>query len=1034
MMTKKMKRGLLFVALGACVVATATLGASAMTRADETFETASPLKPEYTVGEIVTLPRGSFNVGGKTLPATTYVISPDGVKKRGNEATLAVAGNYTLVYEAIADGKTYTEEKTFSVYAPKYSVDNSVATFQCATREFLRETYVYDSETQKGVYTKEGTETGEGMYLTLVEGATFTYNKVFDLSGYTANDCVFKCNVLGGESGGAPFYQLTLRLTDVYDVNNYIEFVLWKNGTAATYMRAGSCGQPTAGLSGTSVSKTHGTWTRVSFNNNASGTAQPVNGLCRSIEDAWDVGFDYETKKVYTTPIGISDDFVCELDDTKFFQTPWSGFTTGECLVSISATDFNDATGTIFIQSLMGETATDFKDNKLLDTNAPVITMDLGAYTEETLPFAVVGQEYAVFDVHATDFLSGCEPVVARVYYENKTTQRTNVTLQNGKFIPKAEGNYTIVYTVRDYFGNESSTSVVVPCIKATDKPFSITLDETGDRRVYVGTDGKIDGVTVKNASGETIVKITAEKDGKTWAIDENTLMFRPETTGKYTIRYSVSDYVGQTSEKTYEVEVYYDGNPVYNEEIVLPKYLLAGEKHVLPTLDAWDYANGKVTRVQSVVSVKEGENAVRTLNGTEYVPATVADGTFVEITYTATTATGKATKTYKVPCYNTFSEPGVYDKSKLFIASEGVTRAYEKTTNSATLYATYAFIKDGVLSFVNALPADKFSVQYRIVNGDFTALHFYLTDTVDPTQRIQGTFHKAQTGVQFSVNGGSRYDLSVFDFANPNKTIDIGFNNVTVQFETDNGNSAYAVTETVDGKPFAGFTSGAVYFEIVVEGVNTEGTTKLAIQKICNQTITDSASDGADPELAIITDYRDEYELGDTVTLRKSTAKDVIKPYTYIYITVYDVQNKPTTAEDGTLLDKVAVDRDYTIKFSDYGSYKVKYFYGEDKDALLEYEFLFNVVDRTLPTVELKNLKTEYKVGDTITLSATATDNVTMTTDVAITVEDCNGVIMTYKQGTSYKFTKAGRYVVQAYVYDDNGNYNATSVVITVS
>ena len=1000
-------------------------------KAESVFDASLTLESSYEQGEVVSIPQGSFKVGDDTVTAESYVVLPSGAKKRTDGFTLEETGKYTVIYTATVNGETLTEEKTFMCYARKSSVDALNATIAYEDRAFIN--YGKTDETTASGY--QETVIG-GLDVKLTQNATFYYNSIIDVSGYDGTKPFFTYYSTAIKNNYPVWLMLTVRLTDVYDPDNYIEILFDKYGSLnldskmPAYFRARVGEQPSMGLNGTQLKKDYyGCWTPASWDYTQATTGNQVDKS---------IGFylDYEGKKVYN----YLGKLVADLASTSYFAEPWQGFTTGEVYLSVYASEFNDSEGNIFITNIGGDTGATLGEKYLQDTDAPIISVDYDTYAADKLPTAVVGQPYQVFAANAIDFYSGVKSLQTNVYYNYHSAERVNVTLDGDTFVPKYEGAYTIEYVAEDRSGNKRTLTVGVTAVKQIGSGLNVYTVGEEQTSGFVARNIPIAEYAVENASGNYRVEITATKGDSVYEINAETLLFNVKQEGSYTITYTVTDYVGCKDTYSYTLEVTPDNDPVFLNELIMPKYLLAGCNQVLPTLVAYDYKQGGA-EVKTKISVQADGLPVEQLDSNVFAPAMKYVGKTVTITYTAQTATGSSSQTYTSECVSILKDEtaektpaanisGNIQKTSLFVTSESVVPGYGKVTEKDTSeYAQYTFSENGTLAYVNPLLASKFAIQFNITKGNFGILNVYMTDVEDKTQRAKYTLINRNTYVGFKLNDGIEYRLNKQSFNKPQESFNIEYNWQDAEILFENGDTAFSLTN--DGSKY--FTSGKIYFEM--EMLEVTGESKIVIQKVRNQMFTASARDNGAPEGTMLGEYKRNYDLGSVVELYDFVGGDAIDPTiceVKMWAQYQQADGSFTLMQDvgGEKIDGVDPSKGYRIQLNAFGSYKITYEVTNGNS----YDFMLNVKDFKDPEVTWTyELADEYKVGDTITLSATATDECTDEMKLYYTVKTVKGIIVFFNEASEYTFTEKGEYVVYAYTYDGNENYGFVRKTITV-
>ncbi len=984
------------------------------------FTTDKPLAERYYVGETLEIPAGTFSDG--TRAQNVIVTYPDGARKKTDRITFSDAGRYVIEYSATVGEDIISKKKTVLACERKFAVDKATVSAR----------YMENVPFKAGAGI---TETANGIYAELAEGTNFVYNKVFDLTDKTKDDIVFSANIIASADGYADFWDLTVRFTDVYDESNYIDAVLWHSGNAdhaidlkndtTNFMRAGVSGQPTVAKNwnenGIVQVDKYGKWVDVTMMN----SDRNENNFGSTL----DISFDYAEKKIYgpNRRYQYSDRAIIDLGSVEYFEKPWKGFTTGECTVSVFAGRFQKSKGAVFVRKIFSDASSAFRDNYLVDETKPTVSVDFDGYSESDLPFAVVGKPYKLFSATANDALGKVKNVETRVYFNYGSAAPISVTVSDGKFVPSAAGAYTAVYTCEDYFGNVGKREVFINCSAPSE--FSASLESGYPTVGETGTETEIARVEVSGASGKVDTKVSAKCSGAVYEIDYEKGKFRPEQDGTYTVTYKMTDRAGREKELSYDLEIQAGNAPVFISDVSLPMYFVAGYEQILPSLDAVDYKDG-AKKVASEIWVKEGDAAERKLTDGKLTPAAIGAPYELKVIYKATGKYGTGEKKYSVDCYSVFKGgvAGQIDKSALFVADSGVTAGFATAIASdSSEYATYSATSDGGITYINPLPANNFSLNFVIPANanDFSSVLFTLA-APDGSERLEIVFAKGESNaLMFGVNGSPLKTLSGYSFGSDDRRITFSYSDLTRTVSTDNGNVTTVVSAGADGGEFKGFESGKVYLH--AEFVGVTGSAKIAVQRICNQSLANSTRDNGDPMLVLNGEYGKRFSKGATVSLFGAVCLDMIDPSVTATLTVRSPSGAMVTDADGVVLDKADAEKSYRITLSEYGAYVLEYKYDG-----LSLDYRLNVVDEEPPVITVStDMTASYKVGQTVTFSATATDNATAETIVYVRVIDVTGKAELLSG--DYTFSAAGKYKVIFFAYDERGNLGQMIYDLTV-
>ncbi len=984
------------------------------------------LQTSYLQGETLRIPEGMFT-GEDDLKAETFVRFPSGIVVLREEITLQNVGEYEVVYRAKKGNETIEESKKFVVQLEKYTVDKNSASIE----------YVENVALKDGVV--------EGLKVKLPQGAKFTSNRVFNLNEYPSAENLLHGYIFAETQGIYGAKAVTFRFTDLYDAENYFDVVVDAayddgNGSGMSYYRTGAHNQTTSGWGGNTNEKDYDGIDDNDPNKQAenrlhvgdygawAGALQWSVAENLSTTQAVAFSMDYKTKEVYGQGV-YPGKIIADLDSVEDFgQNTWNGFTTGECTLSVFASNYN-ATAVTLLFTQLGDETTQMRDNVFVDTQPPVISLDMQGVEEKALPEAVVGCAYPVFTATAKDAYCGSASLDVSVIYNKSGSSRKNVSIIDGHFTPDRTGVYTIVYTAKDAFGLTQVKEINVPCnLSATELEISLSQSEGS---ALTGTYVTLPQATVVGAHGTYSVTVKAILNGEEGIIEGN--QFRPMQAGAYTVSYTAKDFTGQTATANYALLVNVSDKPVFMDEVVMPRYMIGGYEHKLPILPAYDFhKNGAA--VDTEIWIKEGDNAERKIDGNFFTPALSDSPYDLTVTYLAKTVTGEERKSYTVPCYSYKVGEGA-EKNKMFVVDEGITADYASLRGS-TQYAY--FFTSGTqgesksIEFVNAVYANGFASNFSLLaeSANYKKLNVYLTDAVDSSLQIKVSYFLDGEGVRVAINDGTQYATSY-----EQSDLSLQFDNQDSAFLLDGGSSKYAVTTTLQGLPFSGFTSKKVYVTYEMEGI--EGNAGLVVNSINGQNLTNSTSERSlvEAEVVLNGSYTSRAALNTTMKILSGVCMQVSAPYATATVTVRSPQGEVLIASDGTRLEGVSIDEEYAILLSEYGSYEVEYAIVGSEDVT---SYFITVVDGVAPEIAYKTMpKQSYSLGETMQIAAIGVDNLTDSENMeVIFVMETPAGLCKYLGADSveYRFRKVGTYRVRAFTSDEYGNYgyHVTTIEVT--
>lgn len=559
--------------------------------------TSEEIADTYAYGVEFNAPDGKIVYNGKEINAeSVYIKFPDGTMKSGKNHLLSVIGKYTIVYTAAHEGKTLTAEKTFKVNENAYVVSSSASSVE----------YVQDLKTTE-------TENDSGLKVVLAEGESFQYNDIIDISNSTTEIPLIKIypysySILADNVAVEAYYTI-IRLTDYYNPDNYVEvsmgFYLANAalGRYHPYVVAGASGQTKSGVgpySGTSTARRivyiDNERYRVYYGTNDYGTEMdatpnvPVNGVDINNFDNYgmSVYYEAETKRIYVREKYMH--LITDLDDAAIYdRNLFTGFTTGEVLLSVYANDYQTNTATYEIEEINGVKGAALNNFELVDHIKPVITLSNDADNF----YIAKGEEFTLFSANAKDKnLVG--NVNAYVYYEYGSSYQTSVYVKDGKFTPNRNGEYTIVYIAKDSFGNETKKTVTCTCISAENNKL-VHFNTSPVTEVRAGETTVLNDYTLTSVNTGAFVNTYAVFEGDSsekLAIDAETRKFFPRNVGEYEIIFEYGDVI-KTYTYSYKINVSTSDN-VYMDEPLLPKYLIKDAKYSFEPVCAETYTEKK--------------------------------------------------------------------------------------------------------------------------------------------------------------------------------------------------------------------------------------------------------------------------------------------------------------------------------------------------------------------------------------------------------------------------------------------------------
>lgn len=952
---------------------------------------------EYSLGKVFTIPTAKIKVGDKTVDSEyAYLVFPSGKASDKSPIVLDEEGIYQLVYTATVDGEKVKAIKNITVNKGIFKVGNE------------------NSSVYYGANSK--LPSVEGVVLSIVNGDTFVYEEIIDLSDNTKNDALIKFTMPTTDRGKADVEQLVIRLTDIYDESNYLE-VFVKNvadvgewALSQAYITAGARGQTAGGWENAPSGSIFHTNNYYGFPVGFGMAGVPFGtGVC----DILTLSYDFSENAMYADSaiyVGRGD-MIADFNDVESFLNVWDGFATGEVRMTIRGVGYKAEAMNAVITCIDGEAP---KQVITTDT-APIIKVELP--TEDGIPYAIVGKEYTIFNASAHDAHDGVTDVATHVYYNYGKANQTVCNVENGKFVPSRSGVYTIVYTAIDNMMQTAKKAVAVEVIDGE----GLTVDVTNQKsKGYTGKSVVLfDEIICNNPSGNTTITVLV--DGEEISPVNGVYSFVPLKDGAHTVEVKVADYV-----KEEIVSFVYNSARNYNPEIfddvLLPKYIIQGEKFAFPSLSGYDFSSGSAKEHKTKISVKENGGEEIAVDGNVYAPTQT--GT-LEVIYTVDIGGRTNRKSFTTEVIS------VFEGEDLRIA-----KFFRPVSGNPEIVAGNNYIsiiadKTASVEFVNRVQVKDFYMTFVVSESKnkFNRINIYLTDILDPSKQVKFTYGKNMDGTaNFSVNDGASLAVDA-SFIDASKNFMLSFANGVAYGSATLKND---VTTYLDGRAYEGFSGNMAYLTIEMAGI--AGQSELCLKNINRQSLNNANKDRVAPQILIDAIFGDR-TINDVITIQNGFAADVLSNYLEFTLKIDSPDGKPAVATDGTVMDGVHNDPTgtYQLKLSSYGDYYIEFYavdgYGKDKTL----SYYVNVLDRVAPEITLGSAVKNAKVGETIEVAkCTLTDNITKDVSVYICVEKPDRSCDTVVDG-KFVANVAGEYTVRYMAWDDAGNYVFKSYTITV-
>ncbi len=962
------------------------------------------------------------------------------------EVALDEVGEYTLVYTFNTDKGAMRAEKKFTVSGDTFEVTSDLSSV----------TYGKLTVANKGTvngFQFDDYDSGEGLIVTLADGDVFRYNKPFNLAEYDGNGIIemllkdsSQHNTTKGGAG-----QLFVTLTDCYDSSNTVTLMLHDTGAANYYyMRAYASGQQetscsvvtdlTKNYTNTQIYKSgyfanrqnyadfvENDWEYAEakylvYYGSVSGTAYGQN----MYKGAFEWQFDYESKNVsvqmkdgYGHSVGNPEypEFVTELDNADIYGADvFKGFTTGEVYLSIQGAEYATETTTIEIKSIFGNR--DIAQSVHADVVAPVLTVDYQPTVGKTI-YAAKGQPTKLFDAVATD-LNLVGGVKTAVYYNYGTEIESKIPVTDGYFTPSMLGQYTIVYTAYDSFGNSAKVEIPVMSVVA-EKGISIQTEELAT--MVAGQRVTLPEYTIVNvnASAAVDMEIIAKSANDERKIDTDTLSFTPLYAEEYEIIYRFSDnvYADEYSYKVTATRGSAEDSLIEGAVGALPRYFIKNLSYSIEKKYAYTFGADAPNTVLAKCAISYDEGATYTDVDESNFTITGDGSAIVKYYYGNASICSDAIPIIDVN-YNTGDEEKPFQMEKYF-QGDFVASA----TSTELTYQSNKKVGDNTLEFINNVALSKFILIMKVSEGlsNFAGLQVTLYDYYNRNVKTTMLYEEINGVLHFSVNGGWKYRLSG------------SMTDKNLRLANSGGMLSFGGSEAV--MVDFGFSSDRCLMDISLLGI--DGAAGISLLQLNGQTLAGIDVDFTRPDVFYKTMLGNR-KLGEVVTVYEMSAIDVLSSVLDgdIYVSMRDPDRNILVSTDGVQLNNASALRSYQVKLDAYGEYRITYDVTDTLFNNVRVTVVLNVRDNVAPTAtfidgSVDGGKVEIAKGTShMVKELSVSDNITAEKNIRIFVTVFDRSYQKVKLvNNSFTIKEGEEYTVVYLCYDEENNMTSVSYTI---
>jgi len=968
------------------------------------------LEKNYGKGVEFVVPSASITIDGETVNASSRIKFPSGVSYSNLTVSLTEIGEYTISYFAVTKKGNYQFDKKFNV------VESKSELFVDANNK----TDVYESNVW---FNQKET----GVMLSMKAGARVTYKNPIDLSISGRSDFFITYYVVPNTIGNADFGALRFILTDIYDESNYIEILCKDSGAVNTggigaYVQASPLGQKLAmgnERSGFDNGQTNasGYITLAGFRGNVFPTHK---------KSMLQGGFalEYDSKKIYPNNaygFAISGEYstlyeITDLDNPDYYETPWKGFTDGKCYLTIVPEQVGSRAN-LLITSVGG---VDLSDGNSIEDDE--LVMKSTEYSE-SFPIGIKNVDYKIPSMEALSKYYGKLEVQERVYYVVNNLP-CEISVKDGKFTPTETGRYTIEYYAVTPNG-VSKTKTVSINVMDEYKNVSIVIKDEKQVSCKVGDQINIAEISVNDPIGNYSVSVIAKSPSdKELSVTDN--VFTPNESGKWSIIYKVTDYLGREAESSYDIDVSIYQMPVIQSNVSLPEGFINGFTYQLPIGEALDYTQDESnpTTVYSEIYVTDANGRNKIDGSTQYVASVANHGDNVLVEYVYKGLSGQdSVQTYNLKGLIVKDGKNI-DSSKYFVLSEGI------EINRSIEYTSFTFDSEGAsIGFANAIISSGAKIVFDInpLKNNFNSVKIILTDSVNANERIELNVYKNNPSSNksiFRLNDGWEKSTVGSFFGNSPDKFTFSYNNTSTSISDGSGDRIVSVNKTVFGEDFNGFTSGKVYLKIEFYGV--EGESEFVLYSISGQTIGSSNKDKIAPLCEILNSVSGTYNINSVVSISPIYTSDVLGQISSAVVEV---------KRDGqTVLSSTSAYTEYELVLSQYGKYTVTYTVTDTNGNTKYEEEMIYVRGTEEPVIHVSGIiQKTCKLGKKIQVLGAVVEGGSGNSQYKVLAINPNGQ-MTLVTGSSVVANVAGKWTIRYVAYDQYYNIVIVDYTCVVS
>lgn len=968
------------------------------------------LETEYCIGDSFTIADTmEMKVGEETIVGKNpRFVTPTGKTYGSGEYVFSEAGEYTISYFGMYEGKTVSASQEVNAYSYAWSFsENSNANYEQLTRYSVSEAPM-------------------GINLDLAGDDAFVFQKRLDISNLEQIDiCKIFPAIRDYKEQEGIVSTVTVKIVDAYNPDIFMEVYVWLAPRTIFYCGAGAYNQKLGGFeSQKDTGKTLYQGLKWNFHQSDRYQATTVYGkyCCYGAttqafveEGGMSFALDLKNYKVLlTNKNGATNNLVNDLASPELHgENIFTGFPSNEVYAVIQCYNYKASSINIQVESLLGFKGEELANTPMVDNEKPIVSLN-AEKTNSAGVYVVKGQEYTIpADVFVRD-LNYYDDLSVNVYYNYGTVEQTLVYAKGGKFTPTQNGRYTVEYKATDAYGN---VGIETLDLMVVDGQEGITYTEQKINKLVLAQENVFPNISAQGVN-KTVTSsvVVVNPKGEETQLD-NELSYVPVYKGEYTVIYTFKDNV-YTRTYSYKITATDENAILQKSTPKLPAYFLKNAEYMFEEYEVEIVGDSGLQSVKTDISLSIDNDEYQAVDTAKVYKI---DGTnLVKVKYTYQ---GKEVRVEE----RKIIDVGYETNNRQYISYFQGDYINAETDDAGFKYTFDGDFSTQSMTYANLVSLMNFNFGFSIPNekDNFQKISIIITDYSNAKNQIIIAYEKVDDQVNYTLtqleNGKAVVDNCVEGLGIMAATRTITYSAETLTDES--GNSVKIIP----------FENDLAIVSVKIEGMSQGTEAVVEIREVNNQKMGKYYYEQA-PLLTYETVERG-YQLGETYTIRPAKLTHIanIALPTCVKLSVY--LNGETIIDDSGLnLYEVSANEEYTITFAESGNYVIFYTYfciSNSATGTLtgSTSVPLTVVDTQAPKITFdgvdENKVVKMSVGHTHTIRAyTITDNDTATEDLmyVVSVFDESGTtIVSFAEKVT--FTKKGKYTVRVWAVDKDGN-----------